>query len=262
MDLTKHVPFGRTGLMVSRIGLASGYGVPQASIEKAFHEHGVNYFWLSFLKRGNMLRAIRNLPRDELVIKLPWPAFISGLATGSVDRWLRKLGTDHVDLVVIQGVDKPPPPRIIDLMSTLRDSGKVRFVGISSHNRPLVGRILRGELEVPADFFQIRYNAVHTGAEQDIFPHLPSENRPGIEVFTATCWGKLLKPRLLPPDEKPLAPADCYRFVLSHPDVHVCHTGPSSAAQLDQNIEALAKGPLDDDEMARIRRIGKHIYGK
>jgi hypothetical protein len=47
MDFKKRVPFGRTGLMVSRIGLASGFGAPTAAIEKAFHEYGVNYFWLA-----------------------------------------------------------------------------------------------------------------------------------------------------------------------------------------------------------------------
>ena len=37
--------------MVSRIGLAGGYGVPSAAIEKSFHEHRVNYLWISFIKR-------------------------------------------------------------------------------------------------------------------------------------------------------------------------------------------------------------------
>ncbi|UCC88412.1 MAG: aldo/keto reductase, partial [Anaerolineales bacterium] len=73
--------------------------------------------------------------------------------------------------------------------------------------------------------------------------------------------GKLLKPRLLPPGERPLAPADPYRFVLSHPDVNVCVTGPSTAAQMEHNLKALDAGPLDEEEMARVRRIGRHIYG-
>ena len=37
MDFKQHVPLGRTGLMVSRLGIASGYGVPAAAMEKAFH---------------------------------------------------------------------------------------------------------------------------------------------------------------------------------------------------------------------------------
>ena len=35
-----------------------------------------------------------------------------------------------------------------------------------------------------------------------------------------------------------------------------------NVAQMDENLTALDAGPLDADEMARIRRIGKHIYGK
>lgn len=264
MDFKQHVPFGRTGLMVSRMGLASGYGVPTAAIEKAFHEYGVNYLWLSVAMPRGMRRAIRNLAprhRDEMRIVLAWPVFAGFHTQRHLERWLKKLKIEQVDLMVMQGQAKPPDQKFVDRVHRLKDSGKVRFVGMSSHERPLFGQIARGEVKAPVDFCQVRYNAVHTGAEQDVFPHLPPENRPGIVVFTATCWGKLLKPKLLPAGERPLSPADCYRFVLSHPDVNVCATGPSTAAQMEDNLKALDAGPLDEEEMARVRRIGKHIYG-
>ena len=265
MDFKERVPFGRTGLMVSRIGLASGYGVPTAAIEKAFHEYGVNYLYLSLLKRGHMVRAIRNLApshRDELRIVLAKPTSGGFFLQSFVERWLKKLKIEQVDLVILQELRKPQPPgqKLVDRVHRLRESGTVRFVGMSSHSRPLFGKIARGEVKAPVDFFQIRYNAVHTGAEQDIFPHLPQENRPGIVIFTATCWRKLLRPKLMPENERPLVPADCYRFVLSHPDVNVCVTGPSTAAQMEENLKALDAGPLDEEEMTRVRRIGKHIY--
>ncbi len=264
MDFTERVPFGRTGLMVSRIGLASGYGVPTAAIEKAFHEYGVNYFYLSFLKRGHMVRAIHNLApkhRNELCVVLVWPVKRNLFSLqGLVERWLKKLKIEQADLVVLQDLYEPADQELVDNVHRLKDSGKVRFVGMSSHERPLFGKIARGEVKAPVDFFQVRYNAVHTGAEQDIFPHLPQENRPGIVAFTATCWKKLLKPKLMPAGERPLAPTDCYRFVLSHPDVDVCVTGPANAAQMEDNLKALTAGPLDEEEMARVRRIGKHIY--
>ena len=263
MDFKNRVPFGRTGLMVSRIGLASGFGVPTVAIEKAYYEYGVNYFWFSFLKRGNMVRAIRNLApkhRDNLCIKLSWPASGSLFVQNFVHRWLKKLRLDQVDLIALQDQRKPPSQKLIDRMNRLKDSGKVRFVGISSHYRPLFGIIARGEVKAPVDFYQVRYNAVHPGAEQDVFPHLPQKNRPGIEIFTATCWRKLLKPKLMPAGDHSLTAADCYRFVLSHPDVNVCSTGPSTAEQMEANLKALGAGPLDEEEMIRIRRIGKHIY--
>jgi predicted aldo/keto reductase-like oxidoreductase len=250
--------------MVSRIGLASGYGVPTAAIEKAFHEYGVNYFYLSLLKRGNMVRAIRTLApkhRDELRIVLARPTKGGYFLQSFVERWLTKLKIEQLDGVILQYQQKPLRRKLVERVHRLTDSGKVRFVGMSSHERPLFGKIARGEVKAPVDFFQIRYNAVHTGAEQDVFPHLPQENRPGIVVFTATCWRKLLNPKLMPTGERPLAPADCYRFVLSHPDVNVCVSGPSTVAQMEDNLKALDAGPLDEEEMARVRRIGKHIYG-
>ncbi|MHC4972098.1 MAG: aldo/keto reductase [Planctomycetota bacterium] len=266
MDFKERVPFGRTGLMVSRIGLASGYGVGSAAIERAYHEYGVNYLYVSpILNLASMVEAVHNLApsRDDLCIVLARP-FFAGLGgfrlERYVEKWLKKLRLEWADLL-FQDVRKPMSRRLADRVQRLRDGGKVRFVGMSSHDRPLFGRIARGEVNTPVDFFQIRYNAVHTGAEKDIFPHLPQENRPGISIFTVTCWRKLLKAKLMPEGERPLDPADCYRFVLSHPAVDLCLTGPANAEQLEDNLKALDLGPLDEEEMARLRRIGRHIYG-
>jgi len=44
--------------------------------------------------------------------------------------------------------------------------------------------------------------------------------------------------------------------------VNVCIMAPSTAAQMEDNFKALEAGPLCKDEMARIRCIGRHIYGK
>ncbi len=252
MDFTEHVPFGKIGLLVSRIGMASGYGAPVATFEKAFHEYGINLFWVAPLRKGANLRALRNLipeHSDEIRIMLALPAFASFWLEGYVERTLRKIGIEQADMVVLQDLRKPPSPKVLDTFQRLKDRGLTRYVGLSSHERPLLGAIARGEVEAPLDFFQARYNAVHTGAEQDIFPHLPPGDRPGMLTFTATCWRKLLKPKLMPAGEQLLDPADCFRFVLSHPDVDACLTGPANTAQLEENMRALKAGPLDDGEL-------------
>jgi aryl-alcohol dehydrogenase-like predicted oxidoreductase len=268
MNFTERVPLGRTGLRVSRMGLASGYGAPAAAIESAYHDYGINYLYVSpLLHLGSMTEAVRSLApahRDDLMIVLARPYFggLGGWRLESfVERWLARLGLEWIDLI-LQDVRKPYSPRLRDLLDQLRQSGKVRHVGLSSHDRLLIGRLIRRETQIPADWCHIRYNAVHTGAEKDIFCHLSSGDRPGMVVFTATCWRKLLKPKLMPPGEEPLTAADCYRFVLSHPDVDVCLTAPATMRQMEDNFTALEKGPLDEGEMERVRRIGRHIYGK
>jgi aryl-alcohol dehydrogenase-like predicted oxidoreductase len=250
--------------MVSRLGLASGYGVPAAAIEKAVHEHGINYLYVSpLLNLGAMVQAVRNLApshREGLCIVLARPIVRGFRLERYVERWLKKLGLEWADLL-FQGMGKPPSETLTDRVQRLKDSGKVRFLGISSHKRPLLGSIASGAVKTPVDFLHVRYNAVHTGAEQDVFPHLSPDNRPGIVIYTATCWRKLMKPKLMPQGERPLTAADCYGFVLSHPDVNVCLTAPSTAAQLEDNLAALDAGPLDEEQMARVRRIGSYIYG-
>lgn len=265
LNFRERVQFGKTGLMVSRMGVGQAYGLSAAAIEKAVHEYGINYLYVSpILNLRSMIQAVHNLApscRDDLCIVLGRPFLRALRLEVYVERWLKKLKLEWIDLL-FQCMGKPPSRELIDRVQRLKDAGKVRFVGMSSHKRPLFGAIARGEVEAPVDFFHIRYNAVHTGAEQDIFPFLPEENRPGIGIFTATCWRKLVKPGLMPPDERPPAPADVYRFVLSHPDVDLCLMAPSTEARMLENLKALDAGPLDEEEMSRLRRIGKHIYGK
>ena len=83
--------------------------------------------------------------------------------------------------------------------------------------------------------------------------------RPGVVAFTATRWGSLLDPRLVPEGERTPGASDCYRFALSHPQVDVCLSGPRDAAQLDEALRAVELGPLDDAEMAWMRRVGAGV---
>jgi hypothetical protein len=112
------------------------------------------------------------------------------------------------------------------------------------------------------DIFHTRYNAAHRGAETDIFPKLSPDDRPGIVTYTATCWRKLLKSSLAPPGEQPARGSDCYRFVLSNPDVDVCMTGPKDREQMREALATIELGPLNEEEMARMRRLGDAVRGK
>jgi aryl-alcohol dehydrogenase-like predicted oxidoreductase len=117
----------------------------------------------------------------------------------------------------------------------------------------------------------IRYNAKHTGAEQDIFPHLSKRN-PAVVSYTALAWGQLIRPLkgiVMPSwpgrvsfNGPPLSPELCYRFVLSNPNVHVVLTGPQNRQQLRQNLDAIKQGPLEPDEMDWIRQYGQLVKSK
>jgi len=112
------------------------------------------------------------------------------------------------------------------------------------------------------DVIHFRYNAAHPGAETDIFPHLPAANRSGLVSFTATSWGQLLKPSKALPGERIPTATDCYRFVMSRPEVDVCLSGPGNATHMDEALRALELGPMNAEELAWMRRVGAAVAGK
>lgn len=258
------VILGRTGLQTGRLGISSSYGAPAAAFEEAF-ERGCNYFVMgSFLKGRSkeMIRAIHNITkkgeRDKLVVCMMEYTHSSLLGRGHFYRGLKKLGLDHVDVFMLGYYPGKPRKQVMDLALNLKEVGMVHYLALSSHNRKLFPKLV----DSPIDIFQVRYNPANSGAEKDVFPFTGGENRPGLISFTATRWGQLLKESKMPPGEKPLTAKDCYRFVLSNPAVDVCMIGARSLEMMRENLKILDSEPLNEDEMARIRRIGDHIYGK
>lgn len=265
MDFTQKTPLGRTGLAVGRLGIASGYQAPADAIQLAF-EKGCNYLtWGTFIRgrsphmREAVRRIVANGQRDEMVLSMFSYAHVPFLTEKLFVRGLRDLGIERADVLVLGYFSSPPSRSIIDGALRMKEKGLVRFIGLSGHNRKLFGR-LRREGEI--DLFHVRYSAVHSGAEKDAFPAIGGDGRPGVVTFTAAAWGKLLDPRKMPSGEAPPPPADCYRFALSHPAVDVCMVGARSMEQMREDLKALEQGPLNPAEMARMRRIGDHIYGK
>lgn len=248
---------GRTGVTVGRLGMAASYGVPTASVEEAF-ERGVNYLYWGSARTAKFGQALRNLKphRDRIVLVLQSYSRVAGLVGWSVERGLRKIGYDHADVLLLGMWNKPVPRRIFEAAKEAQRRGLVRWLAVSTHNRPLVAA--HGS---EFDIVHFRYNAVHIGAERDIFPKV-SENWPGLVSFTATSWGRLLKSRRIPEGERRPTASDAYRFVLARPEVDVCLTGPSDAGQAVEALRALELGQMTPDELAWMRRVGAAIYGK
>ncbi len=251
---------GRTGLKTSRLGIGAGYGVPASAIIKAYREYSVNYFYWGTRKAG-MKEAIRTLApteRDKIVIALQSYDHLGFYIPRSVEKGLRALGVEYVDVLILGWHNRYPSARIIESALKCREQGKIRFLAISGHQRKMF-RETAQRADAPFDIFMMRYNAAHTGAEKEVFPQLPAENRPGMTIYTATRWGNLLKPKKMPPGEAPLSASDCYRFVLSNPNVDLCMTGPKNDKEMDEALLALERGPLAAEEMERVRRIGDYI---
>jgi len=246
-------------LQVSRLGIGSSYGVSVQSVRKAF-DRGVNYLYWGTYRRPMFGEAIRQLAqrhRDEIVVVVQSYARLGWALTRSVRWGLRRLRLDRADVLLLGMHDEPPSPRVMDAALALQETGRVRHLAISCHQR----RTFQTYIADPRfDILHVRYNAAHTGAQEDVFAHLPEKGGPGIVTYTATRWGQICDPRRTPPGEPAPRSTDCYRFSLSDPHVDVCMCGPSTDWQMDEALAALERGPMDEEELAWMRRVGQHIY--
>ncbi len=261
MSFAGPVALGRTSLRVGRIGLGASYGVDAKSIERAFHERGVNYFYWGSIRRGGMRDAVRNLApahRSAIVVALQSYDRTGPLMAPFVTRGLRTLGIERADILILGWHQRPVPPRVLEAALRLKERGLVAHLAMSGHDRGLLGRLAADPAQ-PFDILMFRYNAAHRGAEAEILPFLARGNRPGTIAYTATRWGRLLDPKRMPGGERAPAAADCYRFALTDPRVDMVLAGPANARELSDALLALDRGPLDPDELARMRRIGDHV---
>lgn len=263
MDFRAPVTLGRSGLRVGRLGIAAAYGVPAHAVEAAYHEYGTNLLYWGSARRGGMRDAIRNLARtqrEKLVIALQTYDRTGWFMRPRLVAGLRRLRIEYADLLILGWFNEVPRPRILDAALALQQKGLVRHLMISGHHRPAFVEFAKPGS--PFDVLMVRYNAAHPGAEQDVFPHLPATDGPGVVTYTNTSWGTLLSPKWAPPGEPPLRASDCYRFALSNPGVTACFTGPADAEQMREALHALEAGPLSAEEMARVRRVGAHVRAR
>jgi len=252
---------GSTGLKVGPLGMAASYGAPAEAFEEAF-EKGCNYFYLGGGRRkAGMKQAIRNLCsqgwRDKLVI-----AIQSYARSGHLMEWvfksrLRSMGLERADILVLGWHNRRPSSGLVKRAKAMKAKGLCRFIAMSGHQRNLFPQM---DADGQFDLFHVRYNAAHRGAQEEIFPHFQGNDRPGIVSYTATRWGQFLNPKKMPPGDSVPAPSDCYRFSLSNPVVDVCMCGPKNMDQMRAALPTLEQGPLGEEDMERMKRIGDYVH--
>jgi hypothetical protein len=124
-----------------------------------------------------------------------------------------------------------------------------RAIGASFHDRAAALSAIQRE---SVDIALIRYNPDHSGARQDVFPHLPRQRSTLLFNFKSTF--AFVPPRLL--EEIGLNAAeywhpektDYYRFALSRPEIDGVLMAPGTPQELDGLAAALARGPLTEEE--------------
>lgn len=253
-------PFGNTGLLAAPLGLGGSYGISAEDTEYAFHELGINYFFVTPTMKGlaeGVRRLIKAGHRDKIIIgsgaNLPFGATVPRAFAKSA----KYFGVEQIDIFHLFWVQSHwyVEGNTWKAMAKLKEEGKIKGLAISCHDR-VMARALTDELHL--DALMIRYNAAHRGAEKEIFAGLSQNlsDSPAIVSYTATRWGRLLKPVK---EFKAMSAPECYRFALSHPRVNVVLCGARNRDELLTNTKGVLEGPLPESRMAEVRQFGDAV---
>ena len=300
--------FGRTGLRVSvaglgcggnsRIGLGSGKSEAESiALVRAALDLGVNLFDTAAAYGTEALlgKALKGVPREQVVIatKASWGRLSAERVVAGLDRSLRQLGTDHVDIFQLHGLSPAAYAHAREVVAPAllkeRDKGKLRFLGVTeAASSDAAHRMV--ELAVADgiwDSVMVAFHMLHQNARERVFP-LTLEHRVGTllmfavrNIFSQPARLKATLrelaaagavPRSLAEAEDPLGflvhdggarnlVDAAYRFVRHEPGVDVVLFGTGEVAHLRTNIASLLAPALPDADRDRLRELFGSLVG-
>lgn len=208
--------------------------------------------------------------------------FSAANVRAGVEQSLRRMKTDYLDLVQVHSSpsrDVLEAHGTVEAMQTLREEGKVRFLGMSSVLPDLLDHIEMGVFDV----FQIPYSALqpeHGDAIREAAragagtivrggvargaPDLDPKQLGGQDFWKGFVqerqglWERAKLDDLLDGESRT---AFLLRFVLGHEDLHTTIVGTRNPDHLSSNVAAARRGPLLQDVRVEIeRRIAESLH--
>ena len=287
-----HAPLGRTGLSVSSLGFGAA---PIGYLETAQHEvermvnllldAGVNVLDTAAAyagseealgmavghRRGDYVLVSKCGKREDGLPGQPWSAERIGAA---VDRTLKRLRTDHVDVTLLHScsLEILKEGDAVAALARARDAGKTRFLGYSGDNEAAAYAATLPDVSVIE-------TSVSICDQRNIDLVLPATRKHRVGVIAKrplanTAWRPLdqlaesYQSYAAPYHDRFVAmglsaealgfraadwPEIALRFTLSHREVDTAIVGTTRLDNARSNLVAASKGPLPEEIVGRLR---------
>lgn len=303
----EYTTLGRTGLNVSVMGLGCGgpsrIGQATGNSEEesiAIVKHGLNS-GINFIDTAEVYKtekivgkAIEGFNREDLVLstkKSTWKTTKPDNVKKSIERSLKNLGTDYIDIyhlhgVILQDYDSLYSD-VVPTLLELRDQGKIRFLGITERfnadpDHLMLQRALQDDIW---DVMMVGFNILNQSARERIFLSA-IEKKIGILIMFAVrlalsrpkrlkqCIEELIQNKQINPSlidkEDPLGflihingaesiVDAAYRFCHYEPGTHVILSGTGNLNHLKENIKVMQKPPLPKEDVIKLKEIFRNV---
>lgn len=172
---------GNTGLDVSELGFG---GIPILRLESAEAERivrhafdkGVNFFDTANAYRDSEDKIGRTFEgmRQNVVIATKTMSRDAKGAQEHLEQSLRMLRTDYIDIYQLHQVAQEnvwekicAPDGVLEVLQKAKTAGKIRFLGITSHSRPMAIKLIQTGLFSTVQF---PFNFIEEAAKDDLHP--------------------------------------------------------------------------------------------
>jgi len=278
---TKPLPqriLGKTGVRVPVLGYGSapgGIGMDDDEAISLCHmaiDHGVTFidtapgYGRAHLQLGQVMAG----RRDEVFLVTKTPADDAADALSILEKGLKDLQTDHVDLVYVHSMGNRDVDRVLASDGALeglmeaRRRGWTRFIGVTAHNAAWrTARVLK-EAEIDVVMLAMNIADRYTyNFENEVLPIACEQN---VGVAAMKVYGGALDMNYDKPAPSALAAHGPYdheaalRYALGLPGVSTAVVGVFSEPELEQNVEWTRRfSPLDGADSLTAEHVGRQV---
>lgn len=225
--------FGKTDLKVSELGFG---GIPlirlnketAVSVLRRAYDRGITFYDTAnmYLDSEEKIGAAFKGVRDKVIIASKSLKRDAAGMTDHVEKTLKRLQTDHIDLYQLHQVAKEEdwkavtgPDGAMEALLRARDQGKVLNIGLTSHSLTMAIRAVKSDL---FSSIQFPFNFIEIAAKDELFK-ISTEKNIGILAMKPFAGGMI--------DNADIA----FKFLRQHPDV-VPIPGFDSVEAVDQIV--------------------------
>jgi len=276
--------FGKTGMTVSALGFGGseiGYGnAEQQTVERLLGsalDAGLNVIDTAacYIDSEEKIGAAVGNRRSEYYLftkcghasGLSEPDWSPALIEQSIDRSLRRLRTDYIDLMQLHSCSQEVLAQgdVILALERAKQAGKVRFIGYSGDREAARFAVESGAFDTLQTSVNIAdQQAIETIAEahkreMGVIAKRPIANvawlsteEPPAEAYHHTYWLRLQQLKYDFLRDPQAAVGVALRFTLSIPGVHTAIVGTQTPERWQQNAQLIAAGQLPADQYAAI----------
>ena len=265
-------PLGRTGMQMSDISFGCA-GLDNADVVRRAIDRGINYFDTSpdYSRAGSektLGQGIQGYQRDKLCIVSKFCTTQGHLSDSTpvkdviaaVEASLQRIGTDYLDLAHIHAcnsIERLMNPNIHEAFDRLKEQGKLRFLGVSSHT-PRLEEVMRHAVDSDRfDVIMVAYNFRNWPELTNIF-HDAKRKGVGVVAMKTLKGARHSALSDFSPTERESFAQAAFKWVLSNPDVSGLVVTIGSFHHIDEYLHASGQ-PFQPADLALLEKYDRLV---